>query len=100
MNTWQEHPLTALYFTIGITLHRALALPVEKGGPVEYAPLSPRQLQRFRRTFGQLKLFIIDEFSFLSYEALRCVDLRFQDIFRNEEVFGNMNMLLVGMFPR
>ena len=81
---------------LGITLHKALALPIEKGSAVQHTPLRSRKLSQLRNRFRGLKLFVIDEFSFLSYEVLRTAHCRLQEIYDNSEFFGGVNVFLVG----
>ena len=69
-------------------------MPVEKGQTIQYSALKSRQLTKL---FRDLKLLVIDEFSFLSYELLRAVHCRLQEIYGNEELFGDCRILLVGM---
>ena len=72
-------------------------LPVQKDSIPPYVPLTGRALENLRNIYRHVKLFVIDEFSFLSYEVLRSVSLRLRE-FGSEEHFGGYIMLLVGTF--
>ena len=62
----------------------------------DYKPLSDAKLAKFRSYFENLMFIIIDEISMLSSDMLYKIHQRLTDIFRNNQPFGGVGMMLVG----
>ena len=80
----------------GNTLHRSFALPVELGGVGTYHRLGSRKLEHMRKLYANIKFLFFDEFSMISYEALRMMNRRVSEIFENDEPYASKNCVMFG----
>lgn len=81
----------------GTTLHNAFHLPVkQKGSQFAYRHPGSSTLNTMRATYCQLKILIIDEVSMVGAQTFSNVNLTLQEIFENEEPFGNISVSVVG----
>lgn len=81
----------------GTTLHNAFHLPVkQKGSQFVYRHPGSSTLITMRATYCQLKILIIDEVAMVGAQTFSNVNLTLQEIFENEEPFGNISVLVVG----
>jgi hypothetical protein len=80
----------------GTTMHRAFALPVELGTVGTYHRLGSRKLEELRSLYNFVKFLFFDEYSMISYEALRMVHRRLSEIFASDEPFGDRSIILFG----
>ena len=64
---------------------------------MKYKVLKSRSLTRLRDRYRNMKLIVIDEVSFLSYEVLRIVNCRLQEVGKRNVFFGDFNILRVGI---
>ena len=91
----------AAYNIDGLTLHRLLQLPLEKGLKKSvYTELSSSALEKFRETFKEINVIIIDEISMVSNVMLGFILLRLQQIFNTSETkdgwFGKKHIIFFG----
>ena len=81
----------------GMTVHRALQLPVQHGSTPKYQSLSN---ENFHQSYAMLKnagLFIIDEISMISNVMLTYIHKRLQEIFGVfDHIFGSRNVVVFG----
>ena len=77
----------------GTTLHTGLGF---KFGSRQYLPLRNEQLERFRTTFEELEIIIMDEFSMISSDKLYDVHRRMEEIMISKDLFGGRGIMLVG----
>jgi hypothetical protein len=83
----------------GITLHRALCLPVQHGSQAKYKPLSCERLKHLRNLWKCVNTVIIDEVSMVSYDMLLQINLRLNEIkavSSSSVFFGGLNVIAVG----
>ncbi|XP_070528976.1 uncharacterized protein [Cardiocondyla obscurior] len=84
----------------GLTVHRLLQLPVERGQTPKYKPLSTHVLKVLRTELKNVVLFIIDEVSIISNLTLMYIHLRLTEIFDTNDIedgwFGKKHILLFG----
>ena len=81
----------------GVTCHSAFSLPIEKFKIGEYLKLKGKKLAMLRTKFIRTKWLIIDEISMISYQVLRQINLRCQEIKEvYDKHFGNLNVILMG----
>ena len=80
----------------GTTLHNAFRLPVKKRGGYEHKHQSAASLNSMRSVYCQLKILVIDEISMVGATTLSNLNLTMQDIFENEQPFGNIAVLALG----
>lgn len=80
----------------GLTCHKALELPVEKFGIGRFQDLKGKKLEEAQRKWQYTKWLIIDELSMISYEQLRYINLRLQQIKNCNQTFGGINVILMG----
>lgn len=86
----------AAFNVFGMTLHTAFCLnPSQKGGDA-YSKLDEGKANTLRLKFRNLKLVIIDEISMVSSKMFEQVNLRLQQIFQTNKVFGGKSVLVVG----
>ena len=80
----------------GTTLHSLLHLPINK----DFKPLSAIDKAQLQKKVKDIKYLIVDEKSMLGLRQLSWIDDRLREAFpnRNEELFGGLNILLVGDF--
>ena len=83
---------TAANIISGQTLHATLKLPFGNN----YLPLSSKIKPELTNQFGNLKVLIIDEYSFLRSDILYQIDLRLQEIKVNNLPFGGVSVFLFG----
>ncbi|KJZ69873.1 hypothetical protein HIM_10728 [Hirsutella minnesotensis 3608] len=78
----------------GSTLHSLLHLPINK----DFKPLSAIDKAQLQKQLKDIKYLIVDEKSMLGLRQLSWIDDRLREAFpnRNEEFFGDLNILLVG----
>jgi len=77
----------------GVTIHKALSLPVEHGKPADYSRLNADQLSTIRATLRGTKLLIVDEVSMVSSVTLLYIHLRLTEIMSNEALFGGISVV-------
>ena len=85
----------------GITLHRALCLPVQHRSTSKYMQLSAEKLSVLRQFWNEVNTLIIDEISMVPYETLMQIHLRLNVIKGIEDpnvFFGGLNIIAVGDF--
>ena len=70
----------AAYNVEGITIHRALNLPVQHGSCPKYVPLKGERLSAMRKQWVYTNTVIIDEISMVSYETFVMIHQRLNDI--------------------
>ena len=83
----------------GITLHKALCLPVEHGKYSNCTPLGSEKLASIRREWDSVNSLIIDEISMVSYEMLKDINFRLNEIKGIDDTsifFGNLNVIALG----
>jgi len=83
---------TAAYNIEGTTIHHAFAIPVQQN----FTKLSPEKHNTLHNKYRQLKFVIVDEVSLISNDLFRRMNLRLQDIRRDNRPFGGLHILLVG----
>ena len=88
----------AAYNVQGVTLHRALNLPVQHGPSPKYVPLKGERLADMRKHWRNTNTIIIDEISMVSYEMFVHIHRRLNDIKCNDSVFGGVNVVCLGDF--
>ena len=74
----------------------AFKLPIEKFGLGNLLPLKGKCLEDTKKKWKEIKWIIIDEISMISYEVLRQINIRTQQIKECEENFGGLNVILMG----
>ena len=85
----------------GLTIHRALNLPVEHGRNTRYRPLNAEKLHVLRKAWSSVNTVVIDEISMVSYQTLYFVHRRLTEIKGTndtETLFGGLNIIAVGDF--
>ena len=85
----------------GLTIHKALNLPVEHGRNTTYRKLSAEKLDDLRRSWRNVDTVVIDEISMVSYQTLCFVHRRLTEIKGTDDVvtlFGGLNVIAVGDF--
>ena len=88
----------AAYNIEGITIHRALNLPVQHGSCPKYVPLKGERLSAMRKQWVYTNTIIIDEISIVSYETFVMIHQRLNDI-KNvscDSFFGGLNVIALG----
>ncbi|XP_073978327.1 uncharacterized protein [Rhodnius prolixus] len=86
----------AAYNVNGVTIYRLLSLPVEHQQTAEYNKLNVESCRAIRHVLKDMKLLIIDEISLVSSLVFAYIHLRLTEIAKNNEPFGNFNILLFG----
>ena len=84
----------AAYNIGGETIHRALFVPASQR--LEYKALKWDVLNTIRSKFHGISWIIIDEFSMVGKRMINFINLRMQEIFGTQQLFGGINVLLVG----
>ena len=79
----------------GLTLHGAFQLPISQCG-YDLLPLSSNSCNTLRYKLSELKLIIIDEISMVGAKTLSQVDARLRQIFKSHQIFGGVNVLVLG----
>lgn len=81
---------------MGTTLHSLLRLPVDRA----FAELSPAGANAIQKKLRDVRYLVIDEKSMLGLRQLSWVDKRLRQVFpdRAADLFGGMNIILVGDF--
>ena len=74
----------------------AFKLPIEKLGLGNLLPLKGKCLEDPRKKWRHIEWIIIDEISMISYEVLRQINIRTQQIKESNDVFGGLNVILMG----
>ena len=85
----------------GLTIHKALNLPVEHGKRTAYCKLASERLHGMRRLWKSVSTIIIDEISIVSYQTLNFVHQRLTEIKGTDDtevLFGGLNVIAVGDF--
>jgi hypothetical protein len=85
----------------GVTIHRALGLPIQHGKSAKFKPLTGERLKLMRQYWKYTNTVIVDEISMVSYDVLLHVNLRLNEIkgITNPNVFfGGLNFICVGDF--
>ena len=81
----------------GQTLHSLFALPVEHGEKIpKYAALKQSNILQTRTVMRDLALMVVDEISMVSAEMFLAVNLRLQEIFGPDELFGGRCLVVFG----
>ncbi|PZC79192.1 hypothetical protein B5X24_HaOG216756 [Helicoverpa armigera] len=80
----------------GKTLHSAFSLGIEKGRATVYRQMTGQRLEDMRRKWRYIRWLVIDEISMVSYEVLRSIHLRLQELKSCTDIFGGVNVLLFG----
>ena len=80
----------------GQTLHSVFRLPVEHGHQPKYISMKSTFLQQTREVMKNLKLIIIDEISMVSSSMLLYINLRTQELFGADKLFGGKCVVLFG----
>jgi len=100
--TMTTDPTGVAAFNIqGVTLHRALCLPVEHRSTSRYTLLSAEKLSILRQFWNEVNTLIIDEISMVPYETFLQIHLRLNVINGIEDsnvFFGGLNIIAVGDF--
>ena len=85
----------------GVTIHRALGLPIQHGGKGKFKPLTAQRLKIMRQYWKHTNTLIIDEISMVSYDMLLQINLRLNEIKAIKDAnvfFGGLNLIAVGDF--
>ena len=86
----------------GLTIHKALNLPVEHGKRTPYRKLASERLHGMRRLWKSVTTIIIDEISMVSYQTLNFVHQRLTEIKGTDDTEvlfgGSMSLLLETSF--
>ncbi|KAI8423307.1 hypothetical protein MSG28_014329 [Choristoneura fumiferana] len=80
----------------GKTIHSALCLGIEKGKATVYRQMTGQRLEDMRRKWRHIRWLIIDEISMVSYEVLRSIHLRLQELKNCNDIFGGVNIIIFG----
>ena len=80
----------------GLTAHSAFRLPVEKLNLGHLNKLKGRYLEDKKRQWKNINWVVVDEVSMISYETLRRIHLRLCEYKQSEELFGGVNVILIG----
>ena len=95
-------PTDVAAFNIGgLSIHKALNLPVEHGRSTTYCKLASERLHDIRRLSKSVTMIIIDEISMVSYQTLNFVHQRLTEIKGTDDtevLFGGLNVIAVGDF--
>ena len=85
----------------GLTIHRALNLPVEHGNSTTYRNLGAEKLKELRQSWKYVNTIIIDEISMVSYKTMSFIHKRLTEIKGTDDtevLFGGLNVIAVGDF--
>ena len=85
----------------GLTIHRALNLPVEHDRSTAYKKLSAERLHELRRLWKDVHVMIIDEISMVSYWMFTFIHKRLTEIKGTDDTevhFGVISIIAVGDF--
>ena len=85
----------------GLTIHRALKLPVEHDRSTAYKKLSAERLYELRRLWKDVHVMIIDEISMVSYQTFTFIHKRLTEIKGTDDTevhFGGISIIAVGDF--
>ena len=85
----------------GLTIHKALNLPVEHGKRTAYRKLAGERLHGMRHLWKSVTTIIIDEISMVSYQTLNFVHQRLTEIKGTDDtevLIGDLNVIAVGDF--
>ena len=85
----------------GLTIHRALNLPVEHGNSTTYRKLGAERLKELRQSWKYVNTIIIDEISMVSYKTMSFIHKRLTEIKGTDDtevLFGGLNVIAVGDF--
>ena len=91
----------AAYNIGGLTIHRALRLPVEHHHTSSYRKLSDQALTQMRKQWKGVRYLIIDEISMVSDKTLQHICLRLKEIMQPDMAdayFGNLSVICFGDF--
>lgn len=80
----------------GKTIHSAFALGIETGRATVYRQMTGQRLEDMRRKWRHIRWLIIDEISMVSYEVLRSIHLRLQELKNCQDIFGGINIVVFG----
>ena len=80
------------FISDGTTLHAGLRFHFRN----KYVGLSDEIMESMRRQFEDMMCVIIDEMSLIGADFFYYIHKRMVEVTRNEEIFGNRAMLLVG----
>uniref|UniRef100_A0A1X7VIB7 ATP-dependent DNA helicase n=1 Tax=Amphimedon queenslandica TaxID=400682 RepID=A0A1X7VIB7_AMPQE len=85
----------------GLTVHRALNLPVKHGHSTAYRKLGGETLKELRQSWKYVNTIIIDEISMVSYLTMSFIHKRLTEIKGTDDtevLFGGLNVIAVGDF--
>ena len=85
----------------GLTIHRALNLPVEHGNSTTYRKLGAERLKDLRQSWKYVNTVIIDEISMVSYKTMSFIHKRLTEIKGTDDtevLIGGLNVIAVGDF--
>ena len=91
----------AAFNILGLTIHRALNLPVEHGNSTSYRKLGAERLKDLRQSWKNVNTVIIDEISMVSYKTMSFIHKRLTEIKGTDDtevLFGGLNIIAVGDF--
>ena len=81
----------------GKTLHKAFSLSIENDSQIAYSQTTEEWLKEMRKwRTTTIRWLIIDGMSMVSYEVLRSVHQRLQELKANQDIFGGINVLVFG----
>lgn len=80
----------------GCTIHNLFNIEVQQGRDSAFKELKSAHLNVKQYLFQNVKLIIIDEISMVSNITLAKMHRRLTEIKENNEIFGNVNMLVFG----
>jgi ATP-dependent DNA helicase PIF1 len=86
----------AAHLVGGITCHKAFSLPIEHETVASYQKLGAKRLMEYRNMYKNVQFIIIDECSMVSYESLRCISRRLNEICECDEPFAGKSVILIG----
>lgn len=85
----------AAFIINGETIHSCLAINPSRTYSVYISPNSDT-LNRLRNKWRDVKMFMIDEVSFLGSTLFNFVNLRLQDIYGTKKIFGGIPLIVFG----
>jgi hypothetical protein len=69
----------------GQTVHRLLAIRVQRGQIARYRKLSPIQQKNMRSIMGKIRVLIVDEISMVSNVNFNMMQMRLQELFSDSD---------------
>ena len=83
----------------GTTLHRLFRLPIERGGPTMFKPLTGMFKEMETKKWRSVRWVVVDEVSMVSYQVLRQIHMRLGELKGGDDAdhpFGNVNIIFFG----